>query len=89
MVRQCAWCLRLIDITGERISTAPLPKLYEATHGMCGVCGALWMEQALGLQGTRQGNIGDKQPLETKAYSADEPREVSLQALAEMTIRLH
>jgi hypothetical protein len=47
MLRQCAWCLRLIDHVGERLSTQPLPKLYEASHGMCGVCGALWMEQVL------------------------------------------
>ena len=47
MLRQCAWCLRLINHVGERISTQPLPKLYEASHGMCGVCGALWMEQVL------------------------------------------
>jgi hypothetical protein len=47
MLRQCAWCLRLIDQVGERLSAQPLPKLYEASHGMCGVCGALWMEQVL------------------------------------------
>jgi hypothetical protein len=47
MLRQCAWCLRLIDHVGERLSTQPLPKLYEASHGMCGVCGALWLEQVL------------------------------------------
>ena len=48
MVRQCAWCLRLIDANGERISPAPLPKLYEASHGMCGICGKLWIEQVMG-----------------------------------------
>ena len=47
MIRQCAWCLRLIDNVGERISQHSLPKLYEASHGMCSVCGSLWMEQAL------------------------------------------
>lgn len=47
MVRQCAWCLRLIDDSGERISPLPLPKLYEVSHGMCTTCGALWLEQAL------------------------------------------
>jgi hypothetical protein len=46
MIRQCAWCLRLIDDDGERISHSPLPKLYEATHGMCCMCGILWIEQA-------------------------------------------
>jgi hypothetical protein len=45
MLRQCAWCLCLIDFAGKRISTQPLPKLYEASHGMCDVCGTLWMEQ--------------------------------------------
>ncbi len=48
MIRQCAWCLRLIDGAGMRISQQPLPKLYEASHGMCSVCGGLWMGQALG-----------------------------------------
>ncbi len=47
MVRQCAWCLRLIDDAGERISPLPLPKLYEVSHGMCTTCGALWLEQVL------------------------------------------
>jgi len=51
MVRQCAWCLRLIDDVGERVSPSPLPKLYEASHGMCGICGTRWMEQVLGSQG--------------------------------------
>lgn len=46
MVRQCAWCLRLINGQGERISSAPLPKLYEASHGICSVCGTIWIEQA-------------------------------------------
>ncbi len=46
MVRQCAWCLRLIDGAGERISPTPLPKLYEASHGICSVCGMLWIAQA-------------------------------------------
>lgn len=50
MVRQCAWCLRLIDDAGERVSPSPLPKLYEASHGMCGICGTRWMEQVLGSQ---------------------------------------
>ncbi len=44
MVRQCAWCLRLINSRSEPISTFPLPKLYEATHGMCQSCGLLWLE---------------------------------------------
>jgi hypothetical protein len=47
MVRQCAWCLRLINSAGERLSPLPLPKLYEASHGICGVCGMQWMEQVI------------------------------------------
>ncbi len=35
---------------GEHLSPAPLPKIYEATHGICGICGVRWMEQALGIQ---------------------------------------
>ena len=50
MVRQCAWCLRLMNNAGEHLSPAPLPKIYEATHGICGVCGVRWMEQAMGTQ---------------------------------------
>jgi len=46
MVRQCAWCLCLIDCAGERLSSSPLPKLYEASHGICSVCGTLWMARA-------------------------------------------
>lgn len=45
MVRQCAWCLRLIDGAGEHISLLPVPKCYEATHGMCINCGTKWMQQ--------------------------------------------
>lgn len=44
MVRQCAWCLRLIDGVGKCTSLLPLPKIYEATHGMCQVCGLAWLE---------------------------------------------
>ena len=47
MQRQCAWCLRLMDNNGERTSLHPVPKLYEATHGMCRVCGSYWLEQAM------------------------------------------
>lgn len=47
MVRQCAWCLRLINSAGERLSPLPLPKLYEASHGICGICGMQWMEQVI------------------------------------------
>jgi hypothetical protein len=47
MVRQCAWCLHLINNAGERLSPLPLPKLYEASHGICGICGVQWMEQVI------------------------------------------
>lgn len=47
MVRQCAWCLRLINNTGKRLSIFPVPKLYEASHGICGICGVEWMEQVI------------------------------------------
>lgn len=33
--------------SGERVSHLPLPKLYEASHGMCRVCATRWMEQVL------------------------------------------
>ncbi len=52
MKRQCAWCLRLMNSAGEYLSPAPLPKLYDATHGICAVCGKRWMEQAMGPQDT-------------------------------------
>ena len=47
MIRQCAWCLRLIDDTGTPLSSEPLPKDYEATHGMCSECGMRWLESVL------------------------------------------
>lgn len=43
MVRQCAWCLRLINNAGEPISVFPMPKRYDASHGMCRACGIRWM----------------------------------------------
>ena len=46
MQRQCAWCLRLMDSSGEPISSIPVAKLYKASHGMCKTCGNLWLEQA-------------------------------------------
>ncbi len=47
MQRQCAWCLRLMDSIGEPISSLPVQKIYEASHGMCKACGNLWLEQAI------------------------------------------
>ena len=46
MQRQCAWCLRMMDHLGEPISS-PQPKHYEVSHGMCRVCGLLWLEDAI------------------------------------------
>lgn len=46
MERQCAWCLRFMDNFGEAVST-PQPKRYEVSHGMCRLCGLLWLEKAL------------------------------------------
>ena len=51
MVRQCAWCLRLIDDAGKRISPLPMPKIYEATHGICRLCGIQWLETVCGTDG--------------------------------------
>ena len=36
-----------MDNRGERLSLHPVPKLYEATHGMCRICGSYWLEQAM------------------------------------------
>jgi hypothetical protein len=47
MIRQCAWCLRLMNQQGEWVSLQPVPKVYEATHGMCRICGIRWLEQVL------------------------------------------
>ena len=47
MKRQCAWCLCLIDDLGMRISSLPVPKTYNASHGMCTVCGDIWLEEVL------------------------------------------
>jgi hypothetical protein len=46
MQRQCAWCLRLMDSIGEPTSLLPVPKIYEASHGICRVCGDSWLEEA-------------------------------------------
>lgn len=47
MIRQCAWCLRQINSMGEPLSSKPLPKNYEATHGMCRECAIQWLEAVL------------------------------------------
>ncbi|MBO0782430.1 MAG: hypothetical protein J2P37_26750 [Ktedonobacteraceae bacterium] len=67
MLRQCAWCLCLIDSHGRRISPGPLPKLYEASHGICGACGTAWMEQVVSED--EQGNNQIPQGLATHAVT--------------------
>lgn len=51
MVQQCAWCLRLINNMGEHMSALPVPKMYEASHGMCRVCGERWLATTEGFYG--------------------------------------
>ncbi len=63
MVRQCAWCLRLIDAQGGRVTVRPQPKLYEATHGMCIPCGEGWMEQVAEAQGVHVHELWAELPL--------------------------
>jgi len=63
MQRQCAWCLRFMDHFGEPIS-APQPKRYEVSHGMCCVCGSLWLEQA--IRNTDEQKAQQKQTLLSK-----------------------
>lgn len=54
MVHQCAWCLRLIDNKGQHVSAVPVPKMYDASHGMCRACGAGWLAAA---QMTYEGSV--------------------------------
>lgn len=62
MIRQCAWCLRLIDAQGGRVSVRPVPKVYEATHGMCIPCGEGWMEQFAQAQGIQANELWQEIP---------------------------
>lgn len=62
MQRQCAWCLRLMDSIGEPISSIPVPKMYEASHGICRVCGNLWLEAV--LQDTEKQAVVQPVPVE-------------------------
>ncbi len=64
MQRQCAWCLRLMDSIGEPISAIPVPKIYKASHGMCKICGNLWLEQA--LRDTQTQTVARPLALDTK-----------------------
>jgi hypothetical protein len=70
MIRQCAWCLRLIDGAGARISQQPLPKLYEASHGMCSACGWLWMGQ---VSGSAEPYADPEEHTRSKRLVAEEP----------------
>jgi hypothetical protein len=90
MVRQCAWCLRLIDSGGERVSQRPLPKLYEATHGMCCVCGTLWIEQAVGPVGTQAIPLRQNDMLDTSYVAAAlaEPSLATSQTVAQLVLDL-
>ena len=36
-----------MDSVGERTTLLPVSKIYEASHGMCRVCGNLWLEQVI------------------------------------------
>ena len=89
MVRQCAWCLRLIDDAGERISLSPLPKLYEASHGICEVCGSLWMEQVLRAPGTLVTDLHyESSTSGTPAAPLAERQGLPLQAITELILQL-
>jgi len=79
MVRQCAWCLRLINSQGEQISTFPLPKLYVATHGMCQNCGLLWMEAVEKQnEGQKGQEIGPMQMGQTGSFIEEAEDKISL-----------
>jgi hypothetical protein len=67
MQRQCAWCLRLIDDFGERLSSLPVPKTYDASHGMCTVCGDIWLEGV--LQDTEKQYVPLSSPLKAEVKS--------------------
>ena len=63
MVRQCAWCLRLINDAGEPISVLPRPKRYDASHGMCRACGARWMASVEAVEAEAAGPMGTEEAL--------------------------
>ena len=91
MVRQCAWCLRLIDDAGERVSPSPLPKLYEASHGMCGICGTRWMEQVLGSPGIFDLCVwsgGDELLEECSQVSQAEDQRSTIQVVTDFVLQL-
>jgi hypothetical protein len=63
--RQCAWCLRFMDHFGEPISV-PQPKRYEVSHGMCRICGSLWLEQAIRDTDAQEAKQKEKLALEVE-----------------------
>ena len=67
MQRQCAWCLRLIDDFGVRISVMPVAKTYEASHGMCTVCAGIWLEEV--LQDTEKQRVALSHPPQAETIS--------------------
>ncbi len=36
-----------MNSVGEPTSLKPVPKMYEASHGMCRTCGILWLQKAI------------------------------------------
>jgi hypothetical protein len=88
MVRQCAWCLCLINEAGRRVSPTPLPKLYEATHGICSVCGIVWMEQALTQAANPQKAKGNEEVGEEVVCEMPVSRRQVILALPEPMLQL-
>jgi hypothetical protein len=85
MVRQCAWCLCLINSAGERLSPLPLPKLYEASHGICGICGIQWMEQVINADEPQ----GTQRPYDVDLVSANEFHDIgSREAITQLVLQL-
>jgi hypothetical protein len=74
MVRQCAWCLRLMNSVGERTSALPVPKIYEASHGICQVCGVLWLASV----GKDTGKTASISLTEDGRYTVEKQEEVSI-----------
>jgi len=40
-----------MNSVGEHTSMSPVQKIYEATHGICKVCGTHWLEAVIGSGG--------------------------------------
>jgi hypothetical protein len=54
-----------MDSGGVRISSLPVPKIYAASHGMCQVGGALWLEKVLEADG--EARLKHESPLQNGA----------------------